>query len=432
MRTVKFRTIAIVLATAALAITAACSRKDEGAPAGKADATGDSTGFTDKQVSLGGTCAATGNLASFQTVCAAAAAYFKYVNEELGGVKMADGKTRQIKYTWYDDSYSPPKTLEQTKRLVENDKVAAMFGLLGTATNLAARDYLNNQKVPQLFVASGAPTFGFDMNKFPWTLSGQVSYSLEGAVYGDFVKAQNPKATVAVIYQNDDFGKSLLGSFKNAIAGSGVKVVAEENYEATTASVASQVTTLAASKADYLLVFTIPKFAIQTLQTAHQLGWKTTVVLNSICASIKGILEPAGLETAQGAYSGVYLMDPTNPAYADNDDIKLYRQIARKHGGANLNADDAQSLVGFVFGQLIAATLERTKQPTRAALMEAALHIDHVRIKGFIPGMEVTSNGSQDPFPLESMQIQRFKDKFWVPVGERITSYEGKTPKPGP
>src|SRR5574340_356129 len=179
------------LAVAVLAGAAVCS------PSAAADAGAGQQGFTDTQVSVGSSCAATGNLASFQTTCAGEEAYFKYVNEELGGVNMADGKTRKIKYVWYDDGYSPPKTLENAKRLVEQDGVAAVFGFLGTATSLAARDWLNQQQVPELFVASGAPTFGFDIDKYPWSVSGQASYSLEGTIYGDFVKSQNPNATVA-------------------------------------------------------------------------------------------------------------------------------------------------------------------------------------------------------------------------------------------
>ena len=399
-------------------------------PAGRAD-TGDQ-GFTDTQVSLGSSCAASGNLASFQTTCAGEAAYFRYVNEELGGVRMADGKTRRIKFTWYDDAYSPPKTLENAKRLVEQDRVAAVFGFLGTATSLAARDWLNQQQVPELFVASGAPTFGFDRDKYPWSVSGQVAYSLEGTIYGDFVKGQKPNATVAVIYQNDDFGRSLLGAFEEAIKGSDVKVVAKQNYEASTASVASQITTLAASNADYLMVFTIPKFAIQTLQKANQLGWKPTVVLNSITTSVEAVLKPAGLETATGAYSVVYVMDPSNPAFKDTEGMKLYERVVGKYAPSNLNPKDPQSMVGFTLAQMMVAALERTREPTRAALLDAAMHLDRVKIDGLVPGMTVTTNGAADPSPLESMQIEKFNGASYDMVGDLITRYEGKTPRIAP
>lgn len=400
-------------------------------PGGAAES-GGSQGFTDTEVSLGSSCAASGNLASFQTTCAGEEAYFRYVNEALGGVKMADGKTRKIKYTWYDDGYSPPKTLENAKRLVEQNHVAAVFGFLGTGTSLAARGWLNEQKVPELFVASGAPTFGFDADKYPWSVSGQVSYSLEGTIYGDFVKSQNANATVAVIYQNDDFGGTLLGAFEQAIKGSNVKIVAKQAYAATAASVASQVTILAASKADYLMVFTIPKFAIQTLQKANELGWKPVIMLNSICASIQAVLKPAGLDTAVGSYSAVYVMDPSNPAFKNTEGVKFYDQVVGKYAPSNLNPKDPQSMVGFTLAQMMVAALERTKEPTRAALLDAARHLDHVEIKGLVPGMTVTTNGTSDPFPLESMQMEKFNGTSYDMVGSLITQYEGKTPRFSP
>ncbi|WP_405102815.1 ABC transporter substrate-binding protein [Micromonospora sp. NBC_01412] len=407
-----------------MALSAGC-----GGRGGSDQDAGAGPGFSDTEISLGSTCAASGNLASFQTTCAAEQAYFNYVNEKFGGVKMADGKTRKIKFTWYDDAYSPPRTLEQVKRLVERDQVAAVFGLLGTGTSLAARDYLNQQKVPQLFMASGASILSTEQEKYPWTMGYQVPYAAEAAIYAHFLREKSPNATVAILYQNDDFGKELRSGFKNAIEGSGIKVVAEESYAATAATVDSQVTTLAASKADYFLVFAIPKFGIQSLTKAHELGWKAAPVLNSIAASVKGVIEPAGPQTAEGAYTASYVMDPTSPAFASTEDIKFYREVAAKHGPNNLVVDDAQSIQGFVLAQVMVGALEQAKEPTREGLMQAARNVSGIEPKGLIGGIKVATSGKVDPFPLESMQIQVFQNGKWQLAGEPITEFEGKTPR---
>ncbi|MFD1320595.1 ABC transporter substrate-binding protein [Micromonospora sonneratiae] len=411
------------MSVVALALVAACG--------GRGETTGDDAagpGFSDTEIVLGSACAASGNLASFQTTCAAEQAYFNYVNEELGGVKMADGKTRKIKFVWYDDAYSPPRTLEQVKRLVEQDRVATVFGLLGTGTSLAARDYLNRQEVPQLFMASGASILGTDSEKYPWTIGYQVPYATEASIYGQFIKEKSPNGTVAVLYQNDDFGKELLEGFKKSIEGSGVKVVAEESYAATAATVDSQVTTLAASRAEYFMVFAIPKFAIQSLRKVHELGWRTAPVLNSIAASVKGVIEPAGPQTAAGSYTASYVMDPTSPAFVDSDDVKFYRDIAKRFGPSNLVVDDAQSVQGFVLAQFMVGALEQTKEPTRAGLMAAARQLTGIQPKGLIAGIPVATS-TADPFPLESMQMQIFQDGVWQLVGKPITSFEGATPR---
>ena len=259
----------------------------------------ESPGFTDTEVTIGGTCPTSGPLASFGTVCAMEEAYFKYINETQGGVKMGDGKTRKIKYIWYNDEYSPPRTVEQVKRLVEQDHVAAVVNILGTATNLAVWDYLNKRGVPQLFIGTGATIFGADIKKHPWTMAWQVPYSTEAAIYADFVKSKWPNARVAILYQKDDFGQDLESSFKHAVEGSGVKVVAEESYDPTSPTIDSQIVNLAASKADVFLNFAIPRFAAQAIRKSYEIGWKPNQIVVNISASVAAVFKPAGMTASR-------------------------------------------------------------------------------------------------------------------------------------
>lgn len=386
------------------------------------------TGFTDSEVTIGGTCATSGPLASFGTICSMEEAYFKYVNETQGGVKMGDGKTRKVKYVWYNDEYSPPRTVEQVKRLVERDEVAAIVNILGTATNLAVWDYLNKRGIPQLYIGTGATVFGADIDKHPWTMAWQVPYSTEAAIYAEFVKSKWPNARVAVLYQKDDFGEDLRGSFKRAVDGSGVKVVAEEAYDPTSPTIDSQIVNLAASKADVFLNFSIPRFAAQAIRKSNEIGWKPAQIIVNISASVAAVLKPAGLEASQGIYSGINVIDPQDPRFSDDPGLKLYREIASKYGSKLVNPDDPTTMWGFINGQMVVATLQRTKAPTREAMMAAARSMCGVTIQGLIPGVTMCTDGKKDPFPVESMQMSQFKGNRFEPVGPVIDKYEGNAP----
>ena len=388
-------------------------------------------GISDTEVHIGGTCPSSGPLASFGTVCAIEEAYFAYVNDKFGGVKMGDGKTRKIKYTWYNDEYSPPRAVEQVHRLVERDQVFALIGSLGTAPNLAVWDYVNRKGVPHLYTGTGASIFSSDFEKHPWTMGWQMNYVTEGTIYAQFIKENKPNATVAVLYQNDDFGKELLTSFKRASAGSNIKVVAESSYEVSSPTVDSQIINLANSKADVFLNFSIPRFAAQAVRKIHEVGWKPMHIMVTISASIKGVFEPAGLEASQGIYSGAYVMDPTNPKWKDDSAIKLYREIGAKYGSKSVSLDEPIGMVGFATAQQMVRTLAATKAPTRDALMASARSQCGVDIKGMIPGVKVCVDGKKDPFAVESMQMQQFKGRQWEMIGSTITTFEGRTPLPG-
>ena len=385
-------------------------------------------GITDTEIKIGGICPSTGPIASFVTICAMQDAYFKSVNEQ-GGVKMADGKTRKIAYTYYADGYSPPRTVEQARRLVERDQVALIIGPLGSATGLAIRDYLNKRGVPQLSVGSGLSAFSVDLEKYPWTVGWQPSYTTEGSIYAEFVKSKKADAKVAVLYQNDDFGKELLNAFKNASAGSGVQIVDAQSYEVTSPTVDSQVSNLAATNADFLLVFAVPKFTAQTLRKIQDLSWRPQVIVSNISASKKTVMEPAGADASEGVYSVVSLMDPTTSDYASSKDMQAYREIGTKFASPGLNLDDPMTMYGFGQGQTMVAVLQKAKAPTREAIMEAARHLCGVPIMGVVPGVKVCVDGKQDPFYVESMQVVRYSKGNWQPEGSIITKYEGKTPQ---
>jgi branched-chain amino acid transport system substrate-binding protein len=418
MHGVGFRVARQLALTASISIMAASSAWAETA----------APGITDTEIKIGGICPSTGPIASFVTICAMQEAYFKSVNAE-GGVLMGDGKRRKIAYTYYDDGYSPPRTVEQAHRLVERDQVALVIGPLGSATGLAIRDYLNKRGVPQLFVGSGLSAFSTDQEKYPWTVGWQPSYTTEGSIYAEFVKSKKADAKVSVLYQNDDYGKELLNAFKSAAAGSGVQVVEAQSYEVTSPTVDSQVSNLAATKADVLLVFAVPKFTAQTLRKTQDLSWRPMVIVSNISASKKTVMEPAGVEASEGVYSVVSLMDPTTPNYAASKDMQTYREIGTKFASTGLNLDDPMTMYGFTQGQTMVDVLEKAKAPTREAIMDSARHLCGVNVLGVVPGVKVCDDGKQDPFYVESMQVVRYTKGNWEPVGAVINKYEGKTPQ---
>lgn len=385
-----------------------------------------SVGITATTIKIGGICPSTGPIASFVTICAMQAAYFKYINKHDGGVLMGDGVRRKINYIYYDDGYSPPRTVEAARRLVELDHVALIIGPLGSATGLAIRPYLNQRGVPQLFVGSGLAAFSADSTKFPWTEGWEATYTTEGSIYADFVKSRIPGAKVAVLYQNDDFGKELLNAFKREGDSLGLHVVATQPYEVMSPTVDSQVTNLAASGAQVFLSFSVPKFTAQALRKIQDTSWRPMIIVDNISASKKAVMDPAGAKASEGVYSSLTQMDPTSPEFANTKDIKTYRRIGTEYGGAGLNLDDPITMIGFGQAQTMVAVLERAKAPTRKAIMESVRHLCGVQILGMLPGVNVCTNGKKKKFFIDSMQIVQFSKGGWNLVGKVITKDESK------
>ena len=333
-------------------------------------ATAADPGVTSTSVLLGGTSPLTGSASAYASVARGADAYFKYQNGRGGAAG------RQITYKYVDDAYNPAQTVQATRQLVEQDKVFAIFNALGTEHNLATRDYLKAQGVPQLFVASGATTFGSDADDYPGTIGFQPSYQAEGVIYGRYLARTRPGAKVAVLFQNDDYGKDLLLGLKRGLARSKVKVIAAQPYEVTSPDVGSQIAKLKSSGADVLALFATPKFAIQGYVYANKLGWKPKLTINNAVSSASNIMtlasEGGQNKVVNGSISIVFLKDPTDPKWAKDATMKLYRTIMKRYA-SGANANDVYHVYGMAVAWTTIELLKKVgKNLTRAGLVKAA------------------------------------------------------------
>ena len=370
-------------------------------------------GVSATTIVIGGTSPLTGPAAAYASVARGAKAYFDYVNA-TGGVA-----NRKIDYRIVDDAYNPAQTVQAVRRLVEQDKVFAVFNTLGTEANLAVRDYLNQMQVPQLFVASGATTWGRDAAKYPWTIGFQPSYSAEGLVYGQYVARTMKKARIAVLFQNDDYGKDLLSSLKSGLGRSGSKVVAAQPYEVTSSDVGSQIAKLKASGANVLAIFATPTFAIQAYVFANRLRWKPRVVVNGVSgtSNIMTLASEGGKnKLVEGSITNTILKDPTDPRFKNDPGMKLYRTILGKYA-KGANPDDTYHVYGMAVGYETVGLLKRLgASPTRAGLMKAARSMNDPRNPFLLPGI-VVKTGTGDGFPVQQGQLQRWAKGRWGPVG---------------
>jgi branched-chain amino acid transport system substrate-binding protein len=393
------------LAAAALALAVA-------APLALAGSSAD-PGVTSTSILLGGTSPLTGPAASYASVARGAKAYFDSINAKGGVAK------RKIDYDIVDDAYNPAQTVQGVRRLVEQDKVFAVFNTLGTESNLAIRDYLNQMKVPQLFAASGATTWGRDAAKYPWTIGFQPSYAAEGFVYGRYVAQNMKKAKIAVLFQNDDYGKDLLGALKSGLGRSGSKVVAAEPYQVTSPDVGSQIAKLKASGANVLAIFATPTFAIQAYVFANRLGWKPKVIVNGVSgtSNIMVLASEGGKnKVVEGSITTNVLKDPTDPRWKNDAGMKVYRALLAEYAkGANVN--DVYHVYGMAVAYETVGLLRRLgANPTRAGLMKAARSMNDPRNPFLLPGV-VVKTGSGDNFPVQQGQLQRWTKGRWVPFG---------------
>jgi branched-chain amino acid transport system substrate-binding protein len=399
----------MVIAALAL-VPAACGRDDSGSGGGGGSAESD-PGITKTTIKLGGSYPFSGPASAYGTIGEGAKAYFKFLNSK-GGVN-----GRKIDFKTLDDGYEPPKALQNARRLVQQDKVFAMFNTLGTPNNLAIWDFLNEQKVPQLYVATGASAWGADTKAHPYTIGWQPNYVTEAGVYTDYLKKTKPHAKVAILYQNDGFGKDLLGGFEKSIAGTGIKVIKKESYNVTDPTVASQVGRLARSGADTFLNITTPKFSAQAIATVAKSGWKPLHLLNNVGADKNLVLKPAGLENAKGIVSTAYFKDPQDPQWADDSAVKEYRAALKKFAPKS-NPEDAFSMYGWTVATTMAKALEQMKEPTRASLMDAVRNMD-LEQGTLLPGNKVQTT-PDDGYPLEAMQIIKFDGTNWKLQGDLI------------
>jgi branched-chain amino acid transport system substrate-binding protein len=330
---------------------------------------------------------------------------------------------RKITFVTYDDAYSPPKTVEQTRKLVESDEVLLVFQPLGTAGNTAIQKYLNTKKVPQLFVASGATKWG-DPKQFPWTMGFQPNYQSEGRIYAKYILEHYPNGKIGVLYQNDDFGKDMLKGLKDGLGTKQSMIVSEANYEITDPTADSQIVKLKTAGADIFVDFTAPRFAALAIKKLAELGWKPVHFLASVSGSIGSVLQPAGFENAQGILSSAYTKDPSDPAWRNDAKMKAWSAFMDKYmPGAN-KADQ-----GYVSSAMAAQTLVEVLRRcgddlTRVNVMRQAASLNGYEVDVLLPGITVTT-GPNDFFPVEQMQMRRFRGETWELFGPILNGEVG-------
>ncbi len=375
-------------------------------------------GVSSTEILLGGTHPYSGPAAAYASVGKGAIAYFDYINDK-GGV---DG--RKIVYKDMDDAYNPPQALQLTRQLVEQDHVFAMFDPLGTPSNATIRPYLNDNKVPQLFVATGATMFGADYAKYPWTIGWQANYHDEATIFAKYLLTHQPNAKIAVLYQNDDFGQDYLGSLTKALGSKGGQIVKSVSYEVTDPDVTSQIASLKSTGADTIFIFATPKFAIQSLVTIAKMGWKPTIYMTSVSASqaiMRAATKVGGADATNGVISANYLKDPSNPAMADDPGVKLYQSILAKYA-PGADPSDVNYLYGMAVAYTMVDTLKKAgKNPTREAVMQAATHLNETDNPFLYPGVSVNTSPT-DRFPIREEVLIRYDNGLWQPFGGLITA----------
>ena len=411
----KLVALAVVLA-AALALTV------PGAIGGP----GQTPGVSAKSIVIGGTFPLTGPAASYAPIPLGMKAYFSYVNARKGPDKKRGVMGRQIVFKYYDDGYNPANTAQLTRRLVEQDKVFATVGALGTEPQLAVRSYLNEQKVPQVFVSTGATEFDSQWREYPWTIGWQPDYIAEGRLYGLHAKANFAGKKIAVIYQNDDYGKDYLYGFRAALGKkySDANLVAQEAVEPTATSAAAQITRIKAAGAQILAVFQLPTPTVRSIATAKALGLNLDQIYMNNVAAIKpatdGMVASAGAAYVNGLITIQYAKDPRDPKWANDAGMKLYRTIIAKYGGG-ANADDPQVFYGVAKADAFVQALYKAgANLTRQGLMNAVLSLN-TKSSYLLPGM-VMKTSKADHFVISQMQLARLNSttKLYVPFGKLI------------
>lgn len=373
-------------------------------------------GVSNDTILIGGTAPISGEASSAAAVARGAEAYFKSVGRVNG---------RSITYKYLDDGYDPARTVQDVRQLVQQDGVFALFNTLGTNNNLAVRDFLNQSNVPQLFVASGANTWGADFKKYPWTMGFIPSYVLEGTVYGRHIVKKFPTLKLAVLYQDDDYGRDLVAGLKKGLGKKVKQIVSLVGYDPTAASVASQVAQLKASKANGFLIFAFGKFAVQASREAALLGWKPKLVVVNAVASSANLMTlgdlAGGKAINKGAISIVYFKDPTDPKWAKDPGLALERKILKKYlPGAN--PKDGYYVAGMASAISLIDVLRRAgKNPTRASVMKAARSMNQLKHPLVIPGIVVKTSPT-DGFPIEQVALERWTNGHWSMFGPLLTA----------
>jgi branched-chain amino acid transport system substrate-binding protein len=363
------------------------------------------------EIKVGNTNPYSGPASAYGTIGKAIGAYFTKVNAE-GGIN-----GRKVNYITYDDSYSPPKAVEMVRRLVEQDQVLLLFQTLGTPTNSAIHKYVNQQKVPHIFIATGATKWG-DPQNYPWTMGWQPTYQTEGRIYAQYVLKNVKDPKIGILYQNDDYGKDYVKGLKDGLGEAAKKVVVmEQTYEVTDPTVDSQIVNLKSSGANVFYNVTIPKFAVQAIKKAHDIGWKPLHLLNNVSASVDVVLKPAGLEASRELITALYLKDPTDPQWKDDPGMKEWLAFMQKYYPEG-NTKDAFNVYGYTVAQTLVQTLKQAGNDlSRANIMKQAASIKDLALPLLLPGIKINT-GPNDFYPIEQEQLAKFDGERWVLFGE--------------
>jgi branched-chain amino acid transport system substrate-binding protein len=370
-------------------------------------------GVTPTEIKIGNTNPYSGPASAYGTIGKALGAYFKKVNDE-GGIN-----GRKINYITYDDQYSPPKTVEMIRRLVEQDQVAFVFQPLGTPPNTAIQKYMNQQKVPQLFVATGATKWN-DPKNFPWTMGYQPNYQTEGKIYAAHVLKNVPNAKVGVLYQNDDYGKDYLKGFEDGLGEAAKKmIVLKQSYEVTDPTIDSQIVNLKNSGANVFFNITIPKFAVQAIKKANDIGWKPLHFLNNVSSSLGTVLKPAGLEASKDLITTLYMKEITDPKWKNDKGFLDWMAWMKKYYPEGA-LDDQANAYAYNVAILVAHVIKQCGNDlSRENIMKQAANIKDLELPMLIPGIKVNTSPT-DFAPIEQEQLVKFDGEKWAEFGEII------------
>ena len=376
-------------------------------------------GVTDTEIWIGNTNPYSGPASAYGTIGRVIQAYFDKLNREQGGIN-----GRKIVFVSYDDSYSPPKTVEQVRKLVEKDKVALLFQTLGTPTNSAVHKYVNAKKVPHLFVATGATKWG-QPKKFPWTMGWQPNYQTEAAIYAKYILDNVSDPKIGILYQNDDYGKDYVKGLKDGLGAKAKSlIVAELSYEVSDPTVDSQIVNLKNSGANVFLNVTTPKFAAQAIRKTYDIGWKPLHLINNVSVSTTRVLKPAGLEKSVGIVSSAYIKDPSDPAWKDDSGVQAYRAFMKKYYPQG-DPDNSNNMYAYTVAQTMEYVLRQCGDNlTRENIMKQAANITGLEIPTLLPGIEINTSPT-DFRPIEQMQLQKFDGKSWQLFGDLISAEIG-------